>query len=61
MYVATILFFNIIFLHAHTLFAAVHRLPDSIEEEGFRFSHIHTCIASSLLHHYLTGDHVMLL
>jgi len=60
MYVATILFFNIVFLHIHTLFAEVHRLPDSIEEEGFGLSLIHTCIAS-LLHHCLTGDHVMLL
>jgi len=61
MCVANILFFNIVFLHVHTLFAEAHRLPDSIEEEGFMFSLIHLCIASSLLHHCLTGDHVVLL
>jgi len=52
MSIATILFFNMVFLHFHTLFVKVHGLPDSIEEEGFRFfpyALSHCCFTSSSL------------
>jgi hypothetical protein len=44
MYVTAILFFNTVSLQFHTLFVAVHKLPDSITEEGFG-------LPETLMHH----------